>query len=61
MDETMLHCEYNKCLLPHYHESTYITNCEQTMVKVYISYRPYLKEMLRELAKDFEVIVFTSG
>ena len=34
---------------------------EITRTEVYISFRPYLFEMLDQLKKNFELIIFTAG
>eukprot|EP00349_Pseudokeronopsis_sp_Brazil_P009044 CAMPEP_0202973002 /NCGR_PEP_ID=MMETSP1396-20130829/45028_1 /ASSEMBLY_ACC=CAM_ASM_000872 /TAXON_ID= /ORGANISM="Pseudokeronopsis sp., Strain Brazil" /LENGTH=38 /DNA_ID= /DNA_START= /DNA_END= /DNA_ORIENTATION= len=31
------------------------------MAKAYLSFRPFLHEMLEELSKDFELILYTCG
>ena len=42
-------------------EVIYIPIQNNTKVKVYVSYRPWLKELLTELKPDFELILYSGG
>ena len=58
LDETLAHCDLQNIQLAD-HQITVVENGAKTAVGVYI--RPYATECLKELAKDFELIVFTAS
>jgi len=43
-----------------YDASAYVKLFGQNPYKLYLNYRPYLKEMLNDLKKDFELILMGS-
>jgi len=61
MDETLIKSVYKKFHVTDYDEIAYIPFLKKGMLKLYISFRPYLRDMLRQLKQDFELILFTSG
>ena len=59
-DETLAKVHFNKRELPHYDDQVDILTKDKT-ISIFISLRPGLKEVLRELKNHFELILFTSS
>lgn len=60
MDETLIKASLSLKQVPNYDKI--ITIMKGTLeVQVYVKTRPYLKEVLRVLRENFELILFTSG
>ena len=60
LDNTLMKTAFKKTMICN-DTSTYIKVFGQQSFKLYISYRSYMIELLRELKKDFEVILFTGS
>jgi len=63
LDETLIKATNDKDKLPN---GLYDVSCQLEVLgmmkrDIYISYRPYLFEMLDRLKKNFELILFTAG
>jgi len=62
MENTLLQAVYKKNQVPSdYDDHTYIKLFGIQNLKLYLNYRPYLKEMLFELHKDFEIVLFSAN
>mmetsp|Transcript_28811 Transcript_28811/g.27737 ORF Transcript_28811/g.27737 Transcript_28811/m.27737 type:complete len:84 (+) Transcript_28811:137-388(+) len=62
IDETLVYATTDKKELTQCDEAIVIKMTKfGGMAKAYLSFRPYLHEMLEELSKDFELILYTCG
>lgn len=61
MDETLVKIQKNFSKLPHYDGSIRFKGYQNVDVKMLIMLRPDARKMLRRLAKEFELILFTSS
>eukprot|EP00347_Sterkiella_histriomuscorum_P008277 403345696 len=60
LESTLLHIIIKKNELQGYDASAYVKLIGKSQLKLYLNYRPYLKEMLMELKQDYELILFGS-
>lgn len=60
MDETLIKAHLNEKSSPLYDKAVSVMR-GTSEIQIYVKTRPYLKETLRELRKEFELILFTSG
>ena len=62
IDETLVYATQNRSELKKIDEVIFIKMTKfGGMVKAYLSYRPYLFEMLNKLYNEFELILYTCG
>ena len=60
LDNCLINAVYKKKELIDYDATTYVNLIGQNNFKVYLQYRPYMREMLAELKPDFELVLFST-
>ena len=60
LDNCLLNAVYKKKELIDYDATTYVKLIGQNNFKLYLKFRPYMKEMLTELKQNFELILFST-
>ncbi len=60
LDNTLVKSSYKKQKLADYDTHVYINILGTKRIRLYLSYRPFVKEMLEQLRADFELVLFSS-